>query len=312
MLIKNPSGQFFSHIHICLLIHQYTIYWKITTLFSKSVFTPEWAATSFKMEALHGHVTLGSMMTSLNGSIFRVTVPLCGEFTSRGDFPTQRPVTRSFGVFFDLRLNKLLSKQPWGWWFETPSWSLWRHCNVDCCDVCDVLLVWCIVGCIVWCMLWCRLMEGYAWVIHSAVMCYVIGRWKLCRGWMDKWWTYEWIDCWMVNDSQKHERLGGAEWLFIMSRQCFMWYLIFVFVACFCVLSGLFILWRINILMMTSSNGNIFRVTGPWWGEFTGHWWFPSQRPVTRSFGVFFDLRLNKRLSKQLRRRWFETPPRSL
>ena len=33
----------------------------------------------------------------------------------------------------------------------------------------------------------------------------------------------------------------------------------------------------------------------------------PLQRPVTRSFDVFFDLRLNKPLSKQLRRRWFET-----
>ena len=44
-----------------------------------------------------------------------------------GEFPTQRPVTRSFGVFFDLRLNKRLSKHSWGWWFETPSSSLWRH-----------------------------------------------------------------------------------------------------------------------------------------------------------------------------------------
>ena len=34
-----------------------------------------------------------------------------------GEFPTQRPVTRSFDVFFDLRLNKRLSKQSWGWWF---------------------------------------------------------------------------------------------------------------------------------------------------------------------------------------------------
>ena len=66
------------------------------------------------------------MMTSSNGNIFCVTGPLCGP----GEFPTQRPVTRSFDVFFDLRLNKRLSKQPWGWWFETPSWSLWRHCNV--------------------------------------------------------------------------------------------------------------------------------------------------------------------------------------
>ena len=39
---------------------------------------------------------------------------------------------------------------------------------------------------------------------------------------------------------------------------------------------------------------------------------FPSQRPVMRSFDVSFDLRLNKRLSNQSRRRWFETPSRSL
>ena len=70
-----------------------------------------------------------SMMTSSNGNIFRVTGPLCGEFTGPGEFPAQRPVTRSFDVFFDLRLNKRLSKQPWGWWFETPSWSLWCQCN---------------------------------------------------------------------------------------------------------------------------------------------------------------------------------------
>ena len=70
-----------------------------------------------------------NMMTSSNGNIFRVTRPLCGEFTGPGEFPTQRPVTRSFDVFFDLRLNKGLSKQPRGWWFETQSWSLWRHCN---------------------------------------------------------------------------------------------------------------------------------------------------------------------------------------
>ena len=70
-------------------------------------------------------------MTSSNGNIFRVTGPLCGEFTGPGEFPTQRPVTRSFDVSFDLRLNTRLSKQPWGWWFETLSWSLWRQCNVN-------------------------------------------------------------------------------------------------------------------------------------------------------------------------------------
>ena len=73
-------------------------------------------------------------MTSSNGTIFRVTGPLCGEFTGPGEFPTQRPVTRSFDVYFDLRLNKRLSKKPWGWWFETLSWSLWRQCNATCQD----------------------------------------------------------------------------------------------------------------------------------------------------------------------------------
>ena len=62
------------------------------------------------------------MMTSSNGDIFRVTDHLCGKFTA------QRPVTRSFNVFFDL--NKRLSKQSWGWGFETLPCPLWRHCNL--------------------------------------------------------------------------------------------------------------------------------------------------------------------------------------
>ena len=49
--------------------------------------------------------------------------PVTGEFTA------QRPVIWSFGVFFDLRRNKPLSKHLWGWWFETPPHPLWRHCN---------------------------------------------------------------------------------------------------------------------------------------------------------------------------------------
>ena len=54
-----------------------------------------------------------------------------GNSPVTGEFPTQRPVTRSFDVFFDLRVNKRLSKQSLGWWFETPTSSLWRHCNAD-------------------------------------------------------------------------------------------------------------------------------------------------------------------------------------
>ena len=56
-------------------------------------------------------------------AIYAWNSPFPGEFTA------QRPVTQSFDVFFDLRLNKRLSKQWWGWWFETLSRPLWRHCN---------------------------------------------------------------------------------------------------------------------------------------------------------------------------------------
>ena len=70
-----------------------------------------------------------TMMTSSNGNVFRVTGLLCGEFTGPGEFPSQRPVTRSFDVFFDLCQNKQVNKQSQGWWSETPSSSLWRQCN---------------------------------------------------------------------------------------------------------------------------------------------------------------------------------------
>ena len=61
---------------------------------------------------------------------FPALLAICaGNSPVTGDFPVQKPVTRSFDVFFDLRLNKQLSKQSWGWWFETSSRSLWRHCN---------------------------------------------------------------------------------------------------------------------------------------------------------------------------------------
>ena len=61
---------------------------------------------------------------------FSALQALCaGNSPVTGEFPAPWPVTRSFEVSFDLRLNKRLSKQSWGWWFETPSRSFWRHRN---------------------------------------------------------------------------------------------------------------------------------------------------------------------------------------
>ena len=61
---------------------------------------------------------------------FSALLALCaGNSPVPGDFPAQRPVTRSCDVFFDLRLNNRLSKQWRGWWFETLSRPFWRHSN---------------------------------------------------------------------------------------------------------------------------------------------------------------------------------------
>ena len=52
-----------------------------------------------------------------------------GNSPVTGEFPAQVPVTRGFDAFFDLRLNKRLSKQSLGWWYETPSGLLWLQCT---------------------------------------------------------------------------------------------------------------------------------------------------------------------------------------
>ena len=96
-----------------------------------------WSAstsTSMKPQVSH-HWTVKATRVSWwrhQMETFSALLAICaGNSPVTGEFPAQRPVTRSFDVFFDLRLNRQLSKQ-WGrWWFETLPRSLWRHCNVS-------------------------------------------------------------------------------------------------------------------------------------------------------------------------------------
>ena len=60
---------------------------------------------------------------------FPMLLVLCaGNLPATGEFPWQRPVTRSFDVFFDRHLNRQLINSSRRRWFEMPSYSLWRHC----------------------------------------------------------------------------------------------------------------------------------------------------------------------------------------
>ena len=77
-------------------------------------------------------VVLIRMMTSSNGNIFRVTGPLCGEFTGPRWIPRTKASDAERWCFLWSaaewtveRLNKWLSKQSWGWWFETLPGPLW-------------------------------------------------------------------------------------------------------------------------------------------------------------------------------------------
>ena len=62
---------------------------------------------------------------------FSALLAICaGNSPVPGESPAQRPVTRSFDVFFDMRPKKRLSKQSLGWWFDTPWRPLWRQRNI--------------------------------------------------------------------------------------------------------------------------------------------------------------------------------------
>ena len=52
------------------------------------------------------------------------------SLTGRGVRHIERTVQSLYFLSWTTVLNKRLSKQSWGWWFEMPSHSLWRHCNV--------------------------------------------------------------------------------------------------------------------------------------------------------------------------------------
>ena len=68
----------------------------------------------------HFHIICYSWWRHEMETFFALLGICTGDSPVPGKFPAQRPVTQSFDVFFDLRLNKQLSKQSWGWWFEAP------------------------------------------------------------------------------------------------------------------------------------------------------------------------------------------------
>ena len=60
---------------------------------------------------------------------FAALLAICaGNSQVTGEFP-HKGQWRGALMFSLICLNKRLSKQSWGWWFEMPSCLLWRHSN---------------------------------------------------------------------------------------------------------------------------------------------------------------------------------------
>ena len=114
---------------------------------------------------------------------FSALLAICaGNSPVTGEFPAQMPVTRSFEVFFDLRLNKRLSKQSWGWWFEAPSCPLWRHCN----GILPLLWSFCCWNMMAMIILW----EHFVWTYVNSQM---ENRWPGC--FKDRVFCYDYCAC---------------------------------------------------------------------------------------------------------------------
>ena len=100
---------------------------------------------------------------------FSALQALCaGNLPVTGELPSQRPMTWSFDVFCNLRLNKRLSKQSWCWWFETLSRSLWRHCNAKVTSRLQDSLLY-------------KSHDFYSSFHEHSRMCYFSTGYKICR-----------------------------------------------------------------------------------------------------------------------------------
>ena len=92
-----------------------------------------WGICNYNNGDEYTHVMCSLSWWSHPMETFAALLAICaGNSPVPGEFPAQRPVTRNFDVFFDLRRSKCLSEQSWGWWFETPSRPLWRQYNDGC------------------------------------------------------------------------------------------------------------------------------------------------------------------------------------
>ena len=99
---SRPGGRKYVLVRLQLMVHIKSLYWKHNS-----------SEEHVRVITIHVGCIDSSMATSSNENIFAA---ICAGNSPvvPGEFPTQRPVTRSFDVFVDLCLNKRLSSSKAG------------------------------------------------------------------------------------------------------------------------------------------------------------------------------------------------------
>ena len=132
-LLKSQSreiGCYNDRIALKLDRHLGSSDWKLYTLISRlRYFTRSCGKTSYRRVNRSPAVHTATWWRHQMEAFFALLALCAGNSPVTGEFPSQRPVKRSFDVFFYLPQNKRLSKQSRRRWFETLSRSLWCHCN---------------------------------------------------------------------------------------------------------------------------------------------------------------------------------------
>ena len=116
-------------INLCISLQTCLLIWCLKSSFTINIthFFSLWTLSPWCCQSSYARSWWRHQMET-----FAVLLAICaGNSPVPGEFPSQRPVTQTFDVYFYLRLNKRLSKRSWGWWFETLSSPLWRHSSMQ-------------------------------------------------------------------------------------------------------------------------------------------------------------------------------------
>ena len=284
------------------------------------------------------------------------------------EFSAQRPLTQSFDVFFDLRLNKRLRKQSWGWWFGTLSHPLWRHCNdywlrsvhTVTPRKCHIIYEEKNSRHVVFFSLE-RLIIFFFYISFRCIFRYAR---NVCKSAIRLiWYNPIRFDTNVLHDDVIKWKHFPRNWPFVRGihrspvnsphkgqwRGALMFSLICVWInnreagdlRRYRAHYDVIVMKNVKLLKPNDGNQTFsfkkmhLKMSSVKWRLFWLAWWrhqmetfyasqsicagnspvpgeFPAQRPVMRSFDIFFDMRPNKRLSKQSWGWWFETPSHPL